>query len=223
MKPLLAALLLSCVAAQPLQAGELSDLIMAPGLFSETRAGDGAGGELLRYAHDRHLPSREAGGDLPGQGHGLAMPRPVSAGVALLSRQDGPDRLVLSLGENGGPPAPMGEFPPDGANPILLVFLENVVRNMAVQTGGSPHYIRNRIREALGEADLGQAAGPGRLQVELQPFHGDPNRSRMGEFAQLRLSLTFDPRQPQRLVELKADTASGQDGYYETLSLIEEE
>ena len=45
----------------------------------------------------------------------------------------------------------------------------------------------------------------------------------MGSFAELQLNLTFDPRQPQRLVELKADTGAGQDGYYETLSLIEEE
>lgn len=219
MKSLLAAALLACAAAQPLQAGDLSDLIMAPGLFARASA-DQPDGELLRYAHIRHLPPQPAGSPLPGQGHGLALPRPVSAGEALLSRDS--DALVLALGEDGNPPVPVGEFPAGGANPVLLVFLENVVRNMAVQTGGSPHYIRNRIREALGAADLAQP-GPGRVQVELHPFRDDPNQSRMGSFAELQLNLTFDPRQPQRLVELKADTGAGQDGYYETLSLIEEE
>ena len=44
---------------------------------------------------------------------------------------------------------------PASANPLLLYFLETTVRAMAEATGGSPYYIRNRIREALVAADLG--------------------------------------------------------------------
>ena len=42
-------------------------------------------------------------------------------------------------------------------HPILLFFLENVVRSMATQTGGSPYYIRNRIRDSLVALPAGTA------------------------------------------------------------------
>ena len=47
------------------------------------------------------------------------------------------------------------DFPAGGANPVLLYFLETTVRDLRRATGGSPYYIRNRMREALVAADLG--------------------------------------------------------------------
>ena len=54
--------------------------------------------------------------------------------------------------EEDGEDAPVGTFPPAWPNPVLLYFLETTVRAMAEATGGSPFYIRNRIREALAAA-----------------------------------------------------------------------
>ena len=102
---------------------------------------------------------------------------------------------------------PVGSFPVGVANPILLYFLENTVRVMAEGTGGSPYYIRNRIREALVASDLGAADGKDR-EVVLTPFAADPNRPRMGEFGELRIRLRFDPDAPARILELSADTAA---------------
>ena len=57
-------------------------------------------------------------------------------------------------------PQPVGTFPAGVANPLLLYFLETTVRATAEATGGSPYYIRNRIREALVAADLGPGDDP---------------------------------------------------------------
>ncbi len=92
-------------------------------------------------------------------------------------------------------PQPVGTFPTGVANPLLLYFLETTVRATAEATGGSPYYIRNRIREALVAADLGAGEGAAR-EVTLTPFAGDPNRAKMGAFADLTLRLRFDPERP---------------------------
>ena len=58
-------------------------------------------------------------------------------------------------------------------------------------------------------------------EVALQPFAGDPNAPRMGEFAKLRLAIRYDPARPGALVGLDADTGDA-GGYHETLGLIAE-
>ncbi len=215
MKALVIAFLLL---AGPVQAGGLSDLIMAPGVLASAPEG-----EVLRYGHERKLPARAEGEELPGAGRDFALPKPVAGGEAVLTsvaHADGP-WLVLTLRE-AGKSHEVARFPASGPNPILLFFLENVVRNAAVQTGGSPYYIRNRIREALMAA--GPGAGPdGRSTVTLHPFAGDRNRARMGVFADLALTIGFDPDDPGRLLSLMADTGAGSGGYSESLTLIAEE
>jgi hypothetical protein len=114
---------------------------------------------------------------------------------------------------------PVGSFPTGVANPLLLYFLETTVRVMAEATGGSPYYIRNRIRDALVASDLGVAAGAAR-EVVLMPFAADPNGAKMGVFGDLSLRLRFDPGAPGRLLELSADTAAADDGYHDRLLLI---
>ena len=51
--------------------------------------------------------------------------------------------------------------------------------------------VRNRIREALAAAGLGQEGTP--REVTFMPFEDDPNRARMGAFADLAIELRFDP------------------------------
>ncbi|MFT4151840.1 MAG: hypothetical protein QM656_16685 [Paracoccaceae bacterium] len=201
--------------AGPAGAGPLSDLIMAPGVLAQAPAGP-----VFHYAHSRHLPGHPAGTAPPQPAGGMAPPKPVVDGTLTLTAGPGDHgpQLVLTRTE-AGETHPVATFPAAGPNPVLLFFLENTVRVMATETGGSPFYIRNRIRAALADAGAGATEG----EVLLHPFETDPNRARMGDFATLALHLAFDPARPGRLVELKADTAAGPAGYTETLALQAEE
>lgn len=203
MKTLILAL---AVAAGPAAAGELTDLIMAPGVI--------AGG--LEYDHTRHLAASKS--EVP---QGVIPPREIDAGQVRLDRvqAEGGPKLALMRVEDGRD-MPAAEFSALGPNPVLLMFLENIVRNVAVTTGGSPYYIRNRIRDALAAAPV---QGGDRQVILLHPFRDDPNAARLGDFATLAIAITLDPAQPGRLIELKADTGAGAAGYTETLKLTPEE
>jgi hypothetical protein len=199
MKALLLALLLPLPAA----AGPLTDALMAPGLFAGA-----PDGPLLAYAEQRTVPDGAARADVDGR--------------LLVAAEPGPRGRQLAVTRAaGGKVEPIAAFPASGPNPVLLYFLETTARDMAAATGGSPFYIRNRIREALAAAPLGPADAPG--AVVLRPFAADPNRARMGAFADLALRLRFDPERPDRILELSADTTDAAGGYHQTLRLVTED
>jgi hypothetical protein len=194
-------LLLALLLPLPAAAGALSDLLMAPGMFAD--AGDGP---LLAYAEARTTP--ESAGAPPVEDGPLVL--------ALAAGADGPQLALTRDADGTGPP--VAAFPAGSANPVLLYFLEASVRAMAEATGGSPFYIRNRMREALAAVDLGPPGEP--REVVLRPFEADRNRGRMGVFADLALRLRFETDEPGRLLELSADTAADADGYHHRLTLI---
>ena len=99
----------------------------------------------------------------------------------------------------------VGRFPVSAGDPVVVVFLENTARDMAMLTGGSPFYIRNRIKDALANA-APPVSGASGFTVELQPFADDPNRDRMKGFETLWLRFRFaeDPSRPIR--EMVAET-----------------
>ena len=111
----------------------------------------------------------------------------------------------------------IGPFPISGGDPVLTFFLEQTARDMAGLTGGSPYYIRNRIKDALFRG--GQIARQGEASVAtFTPFAEDPNAARMKGFE--TLTLTFvrdDPKQPIR--ELRAETEGAQPGYVNRMAL----
>ncbi len=199
--------------AAPAAAGPASDLIMAPGVLADVPAGP-----VFRYDHARHMPAPPAVDPMPADA--APRPRPLKAGSLIVTAQDsaGERRLVLTRTEDGRT-LPVADFPARGPNPVLLYFLENTLRVLAAETGGSPFYLRNRIREALAAAPL-PAQG---TALVLHPFAADRNRARMGVYASLALTIAFDAARPGRIVELKADTDAGPQGYTETLTLIAEE
>jgi len=197
-------LLLSALLPAPASAGALSDLLMAPTVFA-----DAAAGSEIAYAEERTVPE---GGTLES----------VTGGAVRLEvKAEGDKRALLLVKERDGKAQPVGTFPTAAANPLLLYFLETTVRATAEATGGSPYYIRNRIREALVAADLGAGEGP--REVTLTPFAADPNRAKMGAFADLTLRLRFDPARPAGILELSADSAGGEGDYHERMVLIGEE
>lgn len=193
--------------ATPVYAGPAADALMQPGLWAERRPED-----LPRYQHDRHLPHAS-----PATTHDMTRPKEVAGGEVGLSIVADQQPAILSLTESG---TKVAEFPAASANPILLFFLENVMRSVANDTGGSPYYIRNRIRDALVAAQTDVTQGP--VELVMHPFAQDPNRDRLGEYADLTITLRYDAEDPARILELLADTGDGPDGYTEKMTLIPE-
>ena len=109
----------------------------------------------------------------------------------------------------------LGAFPKSVGNPIIMYFVETVVRDMAESAGGSPFYIRNRVKDALvapTEVETGEAVVDGKTVatqvVTLHPFKDDPNRDRMQGFADLALTVTMSDAVPGWYQTLEA-TAPG--------------
>ncbi|MEJ8475641.1 hypothetical protein [Roseibium algae] len=113
----------------------------------------------------------------------------------------------------------IGEFPSTVGNPMIMYFVETVIRDMAGTAGGSPYYIRNRVKAALIEdapivdAVISVHGKDVKAQaITLYPFKNDPNRARMKGFGDLALTITMSADVPGWYYSLKADTdAAGAD------------
>lgn len=108
----------------------------------------------------------------------------------------------------------LGRFPANVGNPMIMYFYESVIRDMAETAGGSPFYIRNRVKEALvqpADIETGEAILDGKTiatqTIRLYPFAGDPNQDRMRGFGDLVLSVTMSDAVPGWYVSLVAEAA----------------
>ena len=109
----------------------------------------------------------------------------------------------------------MGSFPASVGNPMIMVFYESVVRDMAETAGGSPFYIRNRVKDALvqpSEVEPGTAMVNGSevatRTIRLRPFEGDPNVHRMRGFGAMELSVTMSEAVPGWYLSMVAEAAA---------------
>ncbi|WP_146346675.1 hypothetical protein [Falsiphaeobacter marinintestinus] len=110
----------------------------------------------------------------------------------------------------------LGTFPASVGNPMIMYFYEAVVRDMAETTGGSPFYIRNRVKEALikpSDLEQGEAQYEGRTVktqiIRLFPFADDKNKERMKGFGDLELRVTMSEDVPGWYLSLVAEAAGG--------------
>ncbi len=144
----------------------------------------------------------------------------VEGGAILLTAKaaqpGGSEPSVQMAIEQQGQRREMQEFPASAGNPVLMVFLEDVTRSMAAISGGSPFYIRNRIKDALAKAEA-ETGADGVKRVVLQPFATDPNAERMGAFAKLTLTIEMQDDLPGYFRLLRAETAP--DGFAEEIAL----
>lgn len=136
--------------------------------------------------------------------------QPASVDSELILIQVSDDELNISL-KTGDTSKKLGAFPSKIGNPINMYFLERVVENMVVSAGGSPFYIRNRLKEALlldaGEAHQCQLLLSKNGQCyAFSPFEHDKSKARMGEFGDLQIELQIDPNTPARIAGLAAFT-----------------
>lgn len=108
----------------------------------------------------------------------------------------------------------LGVFPASVGNPMIMYFYESVVRDMAEAAGGSPYYIRNRVKEALVQPtniEDGEAVVDGKTvpthTIRLYPFADDPNQHRMQGFGALELKVTMSDAVPGWYISLVAEAA----------------
>lgn len=201
---ILAAAVAVAALAGPAGAGEAQDRLFEVGLLDGIATGD-----RLVYRHQRS-GSFDAGRVPAIDGEEI--------GIALVSGAEGRREAHVTLTGSRGRPT-RARLPAGGGHPLLLVFLETTVDNMAAMTGGSPHYIRNRMREALGQQDVTEpvevTAGGAEVagtRLTFTPFTGDPNRGEMGAFAELELRVVLSDAVPGEIASLSAVTGPGADG-----------
>lgn len=141
---------------------------------------------------------------------------PAEAGIARLEFRQGQKHRGL------------GVFPASVGNPMIMYFYESVVRDMAESAGGSPFYIRNRVKDALIEPTQskdGSAQWDGTTiettTIELAPFAGDPNRERMQGFGDLTLTITMSDAVPGWYLKMVAEVPGAGAPIYRSEVLFE--
>ncbi|MFD1156282.1 hypothetical protein [Roseovarius aestuarii] len=113
----------------------------------------------------------------------------------------------------------LGQFPATVGNPVIMYFVETVLRDVAQEAGGSPFYIRNRIKDSLvQDAPVNDAtlSYNGRdiavKTVTLRPFENDKNREKLRGYADLALTFTMSEDVPGWYLSLEASAPGDQDG-----------
>jgi hypothetical protein len=189
--------------APPLVAGEAQDKLFTVGALGEV-----AVGQRLVFDHQR-----------AGTFDATALP-PIEDGeiVVALEQSETGDRVARVTLSEAGRGRGLDPMAADGGHPLLLVFLETVVSDVARLTGGSPFYIRNRMREALAEQDTVEpveierhGARTGGERLTFRPFVDDPNRAELGALADLELRVTLSDATPGGLDRLEAVSAPAAD------------
>jgi hypothetical protein len=179
---LLLALLLLGIGHGPLAAAETYDLLFRSTALKglEAMPGSEAGQSTLVY--DRVISGVEQG-----QGGGRFS-------IGLTVKPD--DNVALTLYQ-GTRSRGLGNYPASVGNPVIMYFLESVLADISAQSGGSPFYMRNRIKEALlGDTQIVPVSLRYRdreiaaRQVTIRPFMKDKARERMGRFSELALAVT---------------------------------
>lgn len=190
--------------ASPLEAGEAGDLV-----FAERGPWDLSQGPLV-------WALRQTGPEVEGF-------TPLGEGTISLSQVADPSdgQPVLELAEETERiQRRIGPFPVSGGDPALTFFLETTARDMVALTGGSPFYIRNRLKDALFRGGEVRREGEATVAV-FAPFREDENRERMFGFDTLELRFTLgDPKRPiRRMLAETGPLAGGRPAYHSEMVL----
>ena len=193
---------LAAISAPVAQAGEAGDAVFAE------RAPWALDGDGLTW-------------DLLVQGPAVPGFVPIKDGSVRLARTidpaDGQPVLQVTR-DTGTDTRRIGPFPISGGDPVLVLFLEQTARDMAALTGGSPFYIRNRIKDAVFRGGR-IARRDGQAIAVFHPFADDPNAARMGGFDTLTLTFVLDGNPKAPIRQMLAETEGGTPGYLNRLVL----
>nr|WP_319387409.1 hypothetical protein [uncultured Roseibium sp.] len=168
-------------------------------LFREGTLDTISGKESLEYRRDVSAP-----GSRP-------LERKNTGPISLILTSD--DMAEIHFGGQGDRRR-VGAFPASVGNPLIMYFLETVVRDLSGLAGGSPYYMRNRIKaELLKEHPVQEVTVQlgdrqvGAQSVVLYPFRNDPASDRMRGIETLALSVTVSGEVPGWYYSLKAETS----------------
>jgi hypothetical protein len=182
------------LAATPLDGQETYDLLFRNGTLDQIDRN-----AALHYARQVTNGLKPEAADRDTGEIALSFPADKDGVAHLEFRRDGKHRAL-------------GVFPASVGNPMIMYFYESVVRDMAEAAGGSPFYIRNRVKESLvqtSDIEAGQAVVDGRTvptqTIRLYPFAGDPNADRMQGFGDLELTVTMSDEVPGWYVSFLAE------------------
>ncbi|MEM9577772.1 MAG: hypothetical protein AAF999_12250 [Pseudomonadota bacterium] len=196
---LFAVVLASLVSAAPLAGDKTYDLLFRNGTLDEV----GRDAELVYARTVTNTLNPDAASRDTGQ-IALSFTEGQATMAMLEFRQDGKYRRL-------------GAFPASVGNPMIMYFYESIVRDMAETAGGSPYYIRNRVKDALIQpSDIveGEAEVAGRTvqtrTIRIYPFLNDPNRDRMKGFGDLELRVTMSDEVPGWYMALVAEASGGE-------------
>lgn len=198
---LMLALIAPGVLAQAARAGEAQDRLFALGALEAVEAG-----ETLVYDFTRR-------GTYPGDEPAKLEEGEARLTIAPADAEGGP-RAIAEVRDGETVIGQFNPFPVDAGNPMFMVFMEEAVTTMATLTGGSPFYIRNRMREALSSQNAVEETTisfdgrsvPARV-LTFQPFRNNENANRMGPaFVDLTIRFTMSDEIPGGFARLEAVT-----------------
>lgn len=147
--------------------------------------------------------------------------------VAVGEKVEGKDaREVLVTITEGKRKSTLDAFLDDGGNPVLVIFLESVAQAVAKSTGGSPFYIKNRIKDAFSR---GAEVAPTELvrdgkpveavRIVYNPFALEKQKERLQTFANFEMAFIFSDAVPGGIVEMRALDDPKTKGFEEYLVL----
>ncbi|WP_272858930.1 hypothetical protein [Paracoccus stylophorae] len=193
---------LAATSAPVAQAGEAGDAVFAE------RAPWALDGDGLTW--DLQVQGPAAPGFVPVEDGSVRLTRTIDPA-------DGQPVLQVTR-DTGTDTRRIGAFPISGGDPVLVLFLEQTARDMAALTGGSPFYIRNRIKDAVFRGGR-IARRDGQAIAVFHPFADDPNAARMGGFDTLALTFVLDGNPKAPIRQMLAATEGGTPGYLNRLVL----
>lgn len=194
-------------------------------IFDESIAADLPLGTVLRYDYEKIVPHQPEAEANPGK----EVVAGFDEGSVAWTLVEGPDeargvQMVLSRDGNG---VDLPLMPTSGGNPLAVVFLEQVSRSISGLSGGSPFYIRNRMKEALltegAQTSATVTVEGGEAEVEsvtLAPLADDPNAHKMRGLDALEMTFTYGDDVPGGIYALEAELLNG-DGvavYHEVMT-----
>ena len=117
-------------------------------------------------------------------------------------------------------------FSDTGGNPVLVIFLESVAQAVAKSTGGSPFYIKNRIKDAfsrgteMSPTELVRDGKPVEaVRVVYNPFALEKQKERLLSFAGFEMAFILSDGVPGGIVEMRALDDPKTKGFEEYLVL----
>lgn len=154
---------------------------------------------------------------------------PVDDAVTLsLTRSAGGHCCAASARYLSGPRAlALPDLPEASANPVLLYFLEQQIRQLQQATGGQSAHFRRRIRLALAANPAVESvkwpwngAEVAASRVTVSPYADDPQRHRFEARARTSYTFILSEQVPGMVLELAADLADGDKTTRQTLTLL---